>query len=84
LFKHRIAEDLRARRITKDRPAGMILFKFLSKLASGYIARRDSWKVETKIVMHENGLIYFAETENLWLPSQADILADDWIIIKLL
>jgi hypothetical protein len=64
---------------SKNRPEGMIFLDFLSSLAIGMTAIRDSWPEEWKkegLYMREDGILMLNGAP--WVPVQADITASDW------
>ena len=68
-------------RVKRDRPDGMLFWGFITNLAIGMTAVRDSWPLEDRILgleMHQDGKLYIRD--KLWVPTQEDILAEDWQI----
>jgi hypothetical protein len=66
-------------RVEGKRPEGMIFFGFISNLSIGMTAARRSWPKELSIPgihMGMDGKLYIED--ELWVPTQDDILADDW------
>ena len=68
-------------RVKLNRPEGMAFWGFITSLAIGMTATRLSWPEEKSgpgIHMGRDGKLYIGD--ELWVPTQEDILAEDWSI----